>query len=165
MAGTEDESSAPLVSSLRAGQSAASTEVRLEKVQSIVSLGPGSFLLFINATTEEKDATSSRLQAAWVDAGRITAVKLPDLCAGQYAVRGVRTSDTLVSLSAPAPDGDSCNRTLNEWVKVDLRLNLQSRLGVGAGLAYLDGSTLVTATRPSVDSSTVVVGRQTPPVS
>lgn len=166
LAGTTDRT-APTVGALPTGSSAPATAVRLERVQAIVPMRPDEQVLLMNAPTAADEATSSRLQGAVVEGSSIRRLALPDLCAGQYAVRASRVSDHEIVVSAPTPTarGGGCSTTSQTWVKVDVTTGASTPLGSGLGLATLDGERLVTATRADPMSSTVSIAWAAPPSS
>lgn len=158
-----DGSDAP-ISVLRPGSSASPTGVSLELVQAVVPLAADSFVLLMNEPTSAENASDSKLQAAWVHAGTITRVAIPDLCAGQYRVRGVRTNDDELVVSAPTPTtGGRCQSAApSTWLSVNVSSGTTSVLGSGDGLAFRDGSQLVTAASPVSSGEVTVTWRALP---
>lgn len=151
------------VSTLQA-RSLKATSVRLDLVQAVAPLTSQAFALVMTAPTDDDDATSATLEAAYVRDGMVSSVPLPGQCAGQHVTRAARATDTTIVISAPHRDQThGCTSTM-DWVEVDLTTGDVTTLGSGTGYGYVDANgQLVTATRSADDPTQVLVQWQDRP--
>lgn len=133
------------VSSLKAGEHVAATEVDLERVRALVSLDQGSFVLFMTVPFTVKGAARPRLQAAVVNNGQISRLKLPDLCSLDHRVSANRISDHEVLLSALKGSAE-CRTPGIDRLRIDTAKNNFTKVGTGDGLVAIAGDQLLTAT-------------------
>lgn len=133
------------VSGLSAGEQVAATSVDLEGVLALVALDQSSFVLFMVEPITRDGLRGARLQAAAVTDGRISRLRLPELCAEPATVAASRTSDHEVVLNARQNTG-RCRGGKDVWTRIDTARNAFTAIGSGDGFAAIAGDQLLTAT-------------------